>query len=231
MSRGSRVTPFEASWTVLNVRPAAPRGTCCNNCNPDLLAQPQFQPISLDDRRLFTYSGDFLFPAMQPPDRPVSRASNISNASAVSANSFLPVRGNFIVDKESKESLQAALDEWSKRRHEKRGGGKFVSCHIALPPKCVEKIISSAAGFLRMREVTTDTLLKTIKLDLLLPAEVEEVAHIISDWRSEATVLETPHHKKQRSALQPSTPISQPNFVAGPLKGTTNSMPLHPGKY
>ena len=162
---------------------------------------------------------------MQPPDRPVSRASNISNASAVSANSFLPVRGNFIVNNKSKESLRAALDGWSKRRHEKCGGGKFVSHHIALPPKCIEKIISSAARFLCMREVTTDTLLKTIKLDLLLPAEVEEVAHIKSNWRSEATVLEMPHHKNQRSALQPSTPISQPNFVAGLLKCTTNSMP------
>jgi hypothetical protein len=150
VSRGSRVTPFKSSWTVLNVQPAAPHESCCNNCNPNLLTQPRFQPVSLDDCRLHTYAGDFLFPAMQPSDCPDSRMSNISNASNISTSAFLPLRGDFVIAKESKESLRSALDEWSKQRHKRHGGGKFLSRHIAMPPKCVEKIILSAAGFLRI---------------------------------------------------------------------------------
>jgi hypothetical protein len=57
-----------------------------------------------------------------------------------------------------------------------------LSRHIAMPPKRVEKIVSGAAGFLRVREVTTDSLLKMVKLDLLSCTEVEEVAQVISSY-------------------------------------------------
>jgi hypothetical protein len=224
------VTTFEASWTVLNVRPAAQRDSCCNNCNPALLTQLRFQPTLLDDHRLYTYAGDFLFPAMQPSHGPDSRASNTSRSdrSVVSLSAFLPLHGNFVITKESQQSLRTALDEWSKQRHERRGGGKFLSRHVAMPPKRVEKIVSSAAGFLRVREVTTDTLLKTVKLDLLSRTEVQEVAQVISEWQDEATVSATPGRKKSRPALLPSTPIPQPAFAAPSSKSVDTSMPSHP---
>jgi hypothetical protein len=133
------------------------------------------------------------------------------------------------VTKESKELLRIALDGWSKRRHERRGGGRFLSRHVAMPPMRVEKIVSSAAGFLHTREVTADILLKTVKLDLLSRPEVEEVAQVISEWRDEATISETPSRKKGRSALPPSTPISQPTFAVGPSKSVHSSMLPHPG--
>jgi hypothetical protein len=105
-----------------------------------------------------------------------------------------------------------------------------LSHHIAMPPKRVEKIISSAAGFLRIREITADTLLKTVKLDLLSHTEVEEIAQVISKWRDEATVSETPRRRKKGpSALLPSTPILQPTFVAGLSMSVGNGMQPHPG--
>src|SRR5882762_9042832 len=100
------MTPFEASWTVLNVRAPASRDSCCNHCNPGLLQQLRFQSISLSDRRLFAYRADFLFPAMQAPSHPRSPASNLSQVSNVlNASTFQPVRRNFTVNKESKDSL------------------------------------------------------------------------------------------------------------------------------
>ena len=221
------MTPFEASWTVLNVRAPASRDSCCNHCNPGLLQQLWFQSISLSDRRLFAYSGDFLFPAMQAPSRPGSRASNVSQVSNVlNASTFQPVRGNFTVNKESKDSLRQALEQWAKQRWQHRGSSPLLSWKVGLPPKQTDKIVANASSFLRLREVTPDAILKVVKLDLLSPVEVGELANVVGEWQEEATVTATPTRKKGHSVNQVDTPIMQPSFIQtvrnGPTSGSLN---------
>jgi hypothetical protein len=176
------VTSFEATWTVLNIQKPAIPNTCCSNCNPALLQQQRFQPVLLDNARLYTFGGDFLFPVMQTPARPSSRASNTSNISATSHTSFQPVRGSFVVSKDSKESLRDALGRWCQRRHEQQGSSLLISRKIGLPPKQTDKLVSSAATFMCMHDVTADAILKIVKLDLLSPAEVCKVEKVIHDW-------------------------------------------------
>jgi hypothetical protein len=103
------MTPFEASWMVLNVHAPTSRDSCCNHCNPGLLQQPQFQSISLSNQCLFAYTRNFLFPALLAPSRPGSQASNVLDVSNIlNTSTFQPVHGNFTINKESKDSLQQA---------------------------------------------------------------------------------------------------------------------------
>jgi hypothetical protein len=88
-----------------------------------------------------------------------------------------------------------------------------------LPPKQTEKIVSNAATFLRTHEVTTAALLKVVKLDLLMPAEVEEITQVITYWRESAGITTTPSRKKGRSDPPRDPPIAQPSFMQGIAAG------------
>lgn len=61
--------------------------------------------------------------------------------------------------------------------------------------------------------MTPDAVLKVVKLDLLLPSEVGEVADVIGGQWEEAVVTATPSCKKVHSEKQANTPITQPSFV------------------
>jgi hypothetical protein len=88
-----------------------------------------------------------------------------------------------------------------------------VSRKIGLPPKQTDKLVSNAAAFMRMRDVTADAVLKVVKLDLLSPMEVGEVAKVIHDWREDAAITATPSRKKGRPIAARDTPVVQPSFA------------------
>lgn len=167
---------------------------------------------------------------MQAPSRPGSRASNVSQISDLSNTSkFQPVRGTFVVNKESKDSLRQALEQWAKQRWERRGSSPLLSWKVGLPPKQTDKILANAASFLRLREVTPEAVLKVVKLDLLLAVEVEEVAKVIGEWREEAVITATPGRKKVRSENQANMPIAQPSFIQ-PTRNVLGSGSSNQGK-
>jgi hypothetical protein len=88
-----------------------------------------------------------------------------------------------------------------------------VSQKIGLPPKQTDKLVSNAAMFMHMRDVTAGAILKVVKLDLLSPVEVSKVAKVIHDWREDAAITATPSHKKGHPIAAPDTPVVQPLFA------------------
>jgi len=123
------------------------------------------------------------------------------------------VQGSFVVSKDSKELLRDALGRWCQRRHEQQGSSLLISRKIGLPPKQTDKLVSSAAMFMCMLDVTADAILKIIKLDLLSPAEVCKVEKVIHDWREDVVITATPSRKKGCPIATPATPVTQPSFA------------------
>lgn len=162
---------------------------------------------------------------MQEP-RPASQQSNISQISNTSnIGTFRPAQGSFTVNEESKDSLRSALEQWAKQRWVRRGSCPMLSWKVGLPPKQTEKLVSNAGTFLRRREVTAASVLGVVKLDLLSPAEVEEVAKVIGVWREKALVTQTPSRKKTKTSSTPKTPVAQPMLHSRSSAGTKNVEP------
>lgn len=83
-----------------------------------------------------------------------------------------------------------------------------------------------------MREVSSEAILKIVKLDLLTASEVEELAKVIGDWRDQAMVMASPNRKKGRAVAGSNTPIAQPSFVQDSRKcAAPNRTSIHTGAY
>ncbi|KAK7035040.1 hypothetical protein R3P38DRAFT_3184557 [Favolaschia claudopus] len=216
----SRSSSHELSWTVLDLNRAPPPTRCCIHCNPTFLNW--CRPSSSSDPRILKYSAEFIHPLPIPPSRPSSPASVISDTGTVASqqsNDFEPVRGKSSVSKEDKSSLRDLLIQWRKDRHIRMGNSPYVPCEVILPPKQLEKLVSSAGTFLKHSLVESHHIRKAVDWDMAAETDVNEVCDVISRWRLTLDIRRTPQsarrpRKRPQTGASPS--ITQPVFTVAP---------------
>ncbi|KAK6988987.1 hypothetical protein R3P38DRAFT_2460809, partial [Favolaschia claudopus] len=96
---------------------------------------------------------------------------------------FEPVRGKSSVSKEDKSSLRDLLIPWRKERHFQMGNSPYIPCEVLLPPKQLEKLVSSCATFLKHSLVEPHHIKKAVGWDMAADEDVAEVCDVIAGWR------------------------------------------------
>ncbi|KAK6995636.1 hypothetical protein R3P38DRAFT_2567174 [Favolaschia claudopus] len=115
-----------------------------------------------------------------------------SAADSLGSVEFEPVKGKQTVSNEDKASLRSELIAWRKDRHFRNGNSPYIPCEVLLPPKQLEKIVSSAATFLGKSIVEPRHVLKVVPWDMAPAADVSEVCDVISRWRLTLDIVRTP---------------------------------------
>ena len=138
----SKDSPFELTWTVLNLEWTPPAMRCCYRCNPDLVLP--FVASDKHDSRLSAFTNDFTFGAVV--SRPGSSASTRTDVSNTS--SFTPARHAVKVTKEDQERLCQQLIKWRDKKHEESGSPLFLSAQILFPPKQLNSFVTQCDRFL-----------------------------------------------------------------------------------
>ncbi|KAG5643998.1 hypothetical protein DXG03_009288, partial [Asterophora parasitica] len=175
----SEVSPFELSWTVLNLDRSPPRNRCCHQCNPQLVNQ--LMPSNKNDPRLVQFASEFLNPFPDaPPTRPPSQPSTTSNVShtsitsdiaALSATNFEPIVRS--TSKDEKEHRRLLLD-WRNERHHRSGSDIFLSPAVALPPSRLAKLVLKGGQFLKESTIGRREILKVISWDFATDDDFKE---------------------------------------------------------
>ncbi|KAJ6475766.1 hypothetical protein C8R47DRAFT_668527 [Mycena vitilis] len=216
----SRNSAYDLSWTQIDLPgKTPPDDRCCGICNPALLAS--FQPSSARDHRLRQFAAEFIHPLAEADDdlelRPTTPQSDISDDSTETVE-FEPLAKGQAVSRADKETLRARLVEWRILRHKRRGGSKFISAEVALPPRTLEALVSSAGKFLSEATIGKRQILAVVKhWDFGTDEDFRDVAEIICDWRT-IFVAATPQsqrrtHKRTRAGSTSIPVPPQPNFT------------------
>ena len=228
----SKQSAHELSWTVLDLGRTAAATRCCSICNPQVLTP--LAPALPDDPRLYTFANDFIHPIAQPPSRPSTPASVASNSSRATTT-FEPVKAKQNISKLDKDRLRSLLTAWLEVRHARRGSSVFISRDFGLPPKQMEKIVSSCSSFLASTDIGKKEVLKIVRPDLASDEDFADISRIISEWREGLNIVRTPKshrraHKKARREADVSIPVLQPNFGSDAGPSSSTLMPRSSGK-
>ncbi|KAJ7710311.1 P-loop containing nucleoside triphosphate hydrolase protein [Mycena metata] len=147
--------------TPTSVGESPPQDRCCGLCNPALLSS--FKPSDARDHRLRQFAAEFIHPIAEvDDDRPASRTSVLSDETTDTVD-FEPLARGQSVSKADKDTLRARLVEWRILRHKKRGGSKFLSPEIALPPRTLETLVTSSGKFLSDGVIGKKQILAVVK--------------------------------------------------------------------
>lgn len=216
----SQQSSYECSWTILDLGRVPPPSRCCSNCNPHLL--DSIQPAGPLDTRLYAFASDFIHPLALPPSRPTSAMSNVTQTSRASSN-FVPVKEKQNVSRQEKDRLRGLLTDWLNARHVRRGSSVFISRDFGLPPKQMEKLVSSSGKFLSVATVTEKQVLGIVHLDLAIGTDLADICSVISDWRDGMNISRTPHSQKRPTKrTRAETPVvPQPNFGSPAISPST----------
>ncbi|KAJ7707105.1 hypothetical protein B0H14DRAFT_721550, partial [Mycena olivaceomarginata] len=215
----SQSSAHELSWTVLDLKHHPPE-RCCNHCNPGFL--DWCLPTTSRDPRILKYASDFIHSLRPPPSRPASPASDMSDSpSTASQNSadFAPVTGKENVSKEDKTALRELLVNWRKDRHFRMGNSPYIPCEVLLPPKQLEKLVTSAGTFLKHPLVEPKHIQKAVPWDMAPDSDVAEVCDVISRWHLTLDIRRTPQSARRPRKRTQQTPVAstpQPIFTASP---------------
>ena len=213
----SKLSPFETTWIVLDLKRIPPTTRCCQHCNPDLI--DAYSASTVHDERIKKFAPDFLFP-IGPPHSNSRPSSSLSMQSATSTSStFVPISSGYKVPLDEKERLQSQLIQWREKMHVQRGSPMFFSSQIFLPPKQLNLLVSECNKYLEVPIVDARFLRKLIQWDSAGEEEWNEVSQLIMEWREDARPLaRTPTsqrraRKKTRTQVEaPRTPVEQPHF-------------------
>ncbi|KAF8184132.1 P-loop containing nucleoside triphosphate hydrolase protein [Mycena galopus ATCC 62051] len=215
----SSSSSHELSWTVLNLKRNPPPRRCCEHCNPHLFNW--LKPSNSRDPRILKYASEFIHSLPPPPSRPTSPASVVSDSGTMASFDsveFEPVRGKQTVSQEDKAALRERLIAWRKDRHFRMGSSPYIPCEVLLPPKQLEKLVSSCGTFLNHALVEPKHVLKAVPWDMAPASDVAEVCDIIACWRLTLDIPRTPQSacraRKQPPSQPPVTP--QPVFTPRP---------------
>ncbi|KAJ7240949.1 P-loop containing nucleoside triphosphate hydrolase protein [Mycena rebaudengoi] len=156
----SESSAYELSWTVIDLP---------INHRPEIFAADFINPIAAPS------SGS-------RPTSPVSVHTDDSHASVVTVD-FERRSKPPSVPKADKDDLRELLILWRTERHRKKGGSKFLSAEIALPPRQLEMLVSSSGKFLTHAVIGKTQILSVVKnWDFATDEDFRDVAAIISDW-------------------------------------------------
>jgi hypothetical protein len=81
------------------------------------------------------------------------------------------------------------LTAWLEVRHAHRGSSVFISRDFGLPPKQMEKIVSSCSSFLASTDIGKKEVLKVVRLDLASDEDFADISCIISEWREGLNIV------------------------------------------
>ncbi|KAF8139260.1 hypothetical protein K438DRAFT_1880331 [Mycena galopus ATCC 62051] len=99
------------------------------------------------------------------------------------------------------------------------GNSPYIPCEVLLPPKQLEKLVSSAGTFLKHALVEPKHILKAVAWDMAAASDVSEVCDDIARWRLTLESVRTPQSAR-RARKQPRPfpvpPTPQPVFTPLP---------------
>ena len=144
------------------------------------------------------------------------------------------MRGKQDISKDDKERLRSLLRSWLDVRHARQGSSVFISRDFGLPPKQMEKIVSSCGKFLASVDIGKTEVLKVAKLDLASDEDFTDISHVILEWREGLNITRTPQsqrwaRKKARPAVDVRTPVAQPNFGSSARPSSSTPKPRQLG--
>ena len=96
---------------------------------------------------------------------------------------FAPVKGKQNVSKEDKTALRELLVNWRKDRHFRMGNSPYIPCEVLLPPKQLEKLVTSAGTFLKHPLVEPKHIQKAVPWDMAPDSDVAEVCGLLHRGR------------------------------------------------
>ncbi|KAF5340719.1 hypothetical protein D9611_007435 [Ephemerocybe angulata] len=218
----SESSPYELSWTVLDLGRKPPPSRCCHLCNASEL--DAYRACDLDDPRLKTFAHQFLYPLAIPatpenPPRPSSSASDRSDMSTLSTDSAsthntnttsdLPTASKIEVSVAEMVRLESLLVAWRKDEHERQGASVYLSAGIYLPPRQVGILADAAENFANMAKITVSSIRKLVRLDMLNDDQVSSLSIAISNWKrdlpSVTEIARTPKSQQEQQMIRTSS--------------------------
>jgi hypothetical protein len=144
------------------------------------------------------------------------------------------MRGKQDISKHDKERLCSLLRSWLDVRHAWHGSSVFISCDFGLPPKQMEKIVSSCSEFLALADIGKKEVLKVAKLDLASDEDFADISRVILEWRDGLNITQTLQsqrraHKKARTVVDVHTPMAQPDFGSNARPSSSTPKPRQSG--
>ncbi|KAK7433877.1 hypothetical protein VKT23_020502 [Stygiomarasmius scandens] len=170
--RCSQLSPFELSWTVLNVACSPSSMRCCGHCNPELVQA--YGPADEHDERLFTYAHKFFFPLGQPPSPPSPPLSP--------SKAFSPFPADFEVSDDDKENLRQKLIEWRNSEYD-ASQDPLLDSELILPPKQLNNLVKFSSRLLRFPRMSANLILATIKWETAPANALQSLVPILDAWQ------------------------------------------------
>ncbi|KAJ2915312.1 hypothetical protein MD484_g5119, partial [Candolleomyces efflorescens] len=178
----SRSSPFDMSWTVLDLDRTPSADRCCWLCNPALVTP--YEPCHSGDARLRTFAKDFTFPlapansSERPPSSASTSSSSVSTLSAAEAKRLVQK-----ISRSDLDRLREQLVQW-RDTHFATQACTGLSIDVFFPPKQLNKFIQNAKKIIQAASpIGIDWVRQFSPLDLINDPEIERLANTLSDWR------------------------------------------------